>query len=61
MTFLEKAKELFPNLAENEIIEDICPGEIFIEDFSKFKNCEQLSFSICEQCWTREMPEVKNE
>lgn len=57
MTYLDMAKEKFPDLAENEIVEDICPGEIFLKDFAKYKSCEQVSFTICERCWNREANE----
>ena len=59
MTYITKAKKVYPDLTENEIIEDICPGELFPCDFKRFKNCDSFTYDDCERCWNREVPEVE--
>ena len=59
MTLLEKMRQKFPGMAEDEIIEKCCPDEVQLEGTSP---CIQESFSpsmdksACRQCWERECP-----
>lgn len=55
MTFLEKAKELSPELTENEILENKCPCHL---KFERFHLCWAQTRIDCWNCWNREMPEV---
>jgi hypothetical protein len=49
VTYLEKAKEIYPSLSENIIVYGYCPIAF---DLGRVK-CEKT----CCDCWNREMPE----
>ena len=53
MTYLEKAKEMYPNESETNIIEYRCPG-YSIKDASF--PCEDDASYSCIKCWNRTVP-----
>lgn len=59
MTYLEKFKEKFPGMSDEDIIEKCCPDEVCMEAVSP---CTQSNFypnmdkDPCRKCWEREMP-----
>lgn len=57
-TYLEKAKELVPDLSEKEIIDEWCPDNALTRFGFIRVSCKENG---CVECWNREMPEVKNE
>lgn len=56
MTYLEKAKELFPQFTEEELYIFGCPDMFGAEPESK---CNSDNGFDCQTCWNREMSEVK--
>ena len=57
MTYLEKMREKFPGMSEEDIIRKCCPDEVCLEGASP---CPQTNFSPdldidpCRKCWERE-------
>ena len=58
MTYLEKARELNPDSSADEIMEDLCPYQVFEQ---KHPPCwvDKNSDYRCKICWNREMSEKK--
>jgi hypothetical protein len=56
MTYLQKFKEKFPGMSEEQIIEKCCPDEVCMEAVSP---CTQSNFypnmdkDPCRKCWER--------
>lgn len=59
MTYLEKAKELFPEISVQEILSH-CPLYYGLESAESSLSCDvkALWHNNCYTCWNREMPEV---
>jgi hypothetical protein len=55
--FIEKARELHPNLSDEEIISEICPYEDKLEKPPSHFYCRDKN-NTCVRCWNEEMPEV---
>jgi hypothetical protein len=58
-TFLDKAKELKPNLTEAAIVDGQCPYTLDLEGSSDCPNENEVPYtmSLCEFCWAREYKE----
>lgn len=57
MKFIEKARELQPELSEEEIITERHPFDYGLEEPPSHFYCRD-EYNTCVKCWNREMPEV---
>jgi hypothetical protein len=59
MTYLDRALLNNPTLSASQIIAEMCPSDIGLEDTSFCQVLEEdlsMSFELCGKCWKREMP-----
>ncbi len=57
MTYLEKARELRPDLTDKDILDGVCPDS-FLKQFTVKVNCKHGG---CIACWDTEIPNKNNE
>ena len=60
MTYLEKARELNPNLAKQAAIKNYCPDDFKLAESSDLRETSCLA-NTCTECWNREMPNKTEE
>ena len=60
MTYLEKARELRPDLTDREI-RRFCPVDLELETTINCPRNNNVVQLRCEDCWSREMPNKNNE